>query len=184
MMCWIALDRAVRLGDAGHLPASNADLWRREAGAIRQFVEERCWSSERRTYVRYPGSAELDASLLVPILMGYGGERRRLAGTVERLREELGLGPLLYRYLDEDGLPGREGAFLACSFWLVDALARLGRHDAASVLMGQLIPLANDVGLYAEEIDPGSGAFLGNFPQGLVHLALVNAALTLEEEAR
>jgi GH15 family glucan-1,4-alpha-glucosidase len=185
MMCWIALDRACRLAEARQIPPGNASRWRAQAAAIRDFVSERCWSEERRSYMRYPDAAETDASILLPILIGYGveEERERLTGTVERIRDELGDGPLLHRYRGDDGLPGGEGAFLTCSFWLVDALARLGRIDEAGGLMEELLDLGNDVGLYAEEIDPASGAFLGNLPQGLVHLALVNAAVTLEEVA-
>ena len=116
-----------------------------------------------------------------------GARRRRRSAPSSRsdaIRRELGCGPLLYRYRGEDGLPGHEGAFTACSFWLVEALARRGRGAEAAALMEELLPLANDVGLYAEEIEPSSGEMLGNFPQGLVHLALVNAAATLEEVAR
>ena len=185
MMCWIALDRACRLADAGQIPAAGAKRWRSEASAIRQFVAEHCWSEERNSYDRYPGAGEIDASLLLPMLLGYGagGEEERLKTTVRRIRAELGSGPLLHRYRGDDGLSGQEGAFLACSFWLVDALARLGQVREAIELMEELLAYANDVGLFAEEIDPASGAFLGNFPQGLVHLALINAAVTVQEVA-
>jgi GH15 family glucan-1,4-alpha-glucosidase len=183
MMCWIALDRALRLAEAGHIPRAGVARWRRSATAIRRFVTEQCWSATDDGYERFPGAGETDASLLLPALLGYGGddERDRLQATVSRIRRDLGTGPLLHRYRGEDGLEGAEGAFLACSFWLVDALARLGEIDHATALMQQLVDLGDDVGLYAEEIDPASGRFLGNFPQGLVHLALVNAAATLDE---
>jgi len=118
--------------------------------------------------------------------MGYGagGERGRLMTTVRNVRAELGSGPHLHRYRGEDGLPGEEGTFLACSFWLVDALGQLGEVEEASELMEELLAHGNDLGLYAEEIDPASGEFLGNFPQGLVHLALINAAVTLQRGSR
>jgi len=185
MMCWIALDRAARLATHGHIPDRNAGRWRQEAGEIARFVAERCWSPRRRTYLRFPGAEEVDAALLLPAMLGYGDEAdsQRLAATVDRVRAELGEGALLYRYRGEDGLRGDEGAFLTCSFWLVDALARLGRVEEATATMEDLLPLANDVGLFAEEIDSPSREFLGNFPQGLVHLALVNAAVTVAEAA-
>jgi GH15 family glucan-1,4-alpha-glucosidase len=183
MMCWIALDRAARLADQGRIPDRSASRWRREAREIARFIGERCWSPRHRSFVRFPGAGEVDAGLLLPAVLGYGGEAEtdRLAATVDRVRTELADGPLLHRYRGEDGLRGREGSFLACSFWLVDALARLDRVEEAVATMADLLPLANDVGLYSEEIDPHSHEFLGNVPQGLVHLALVNAAVTVAE---
>ena len=128
--------------------------------------------------MRFPGSEELDASLLLAVVLGYGDAREpRLASTIDAIRPELGHGPLLHRYLGEDGLSGREGSFICCSFWLVEAMARTGRVEEAAALMDELVGLANDVGLYSEEIAPDSGEFLGNFPQGLVHLALIIAAV-------
>jgi GH15 family glucan-1,4-alpha-glucosidase len=186
MMCWVALDRACRLAAGDHIPRSNVSQWKSQANAIRRFVRERCWSPQLESYVRFPDATETDAGLLVPILLGYakGEEGQRLKATVHRIRAELATDDLVYRYRGEDGLPGGEGAFLACSFWLVDALATLGDVERAEELMEKLVGRANDVGLYAEEIDPESGAFLGNFPQGLVHLALINAAATLEDAKR
>jgi GH15 family glucan-1,4-alpha-glucosidase len=184
MMCWVALDRASRLAEAGRLPDEGILRWRRARDEIRAFVETRCWSEELRSYVRHPGSAELDASLLLGLLMGYRpADGRRLDDTLDALARELRHGPLLERYRGEDGLGGREGAFLACSFWLVEALARRDRLEEAAELMDELLALANDVGLYAEEIDVAGGEFLGNFPQGLVHLALVNAAVVWTERS-
>ncbi len=184
IMCWVAVDRASRLAEAGHLPDEGISRWRQARAAIQAFVEEWCWSEDRHSYVRHPGSAELDASLLFAILMGYRpDDERRLDGTLDAVVRELRHGPLLDRYRGEDGLHGREGAFLACSFWLVEALARRGRLEEAAELMEELLALANDVGLYAEEIDVAGGEFLGNFPQGLVHLALINAAVAWTERS-
>jgi GH15 family glucan-1,4-alpha-glucosidase len=177
--CWVALDRAVRLAERGAIPDRHAARWREEADAIRAFVEAEGWDEERRSYVRASDLSELDASLLTMALLEWP-DADRVAGTVAAVQRELAHGPYVYRYKGEDGVAGGEGSFLTCSFWLVDALARCGRRDEAAALMDELVALANDVGLYAEEIDPRDGAFLGNFPQALSHLALVNAALSLE----
>jgi GH15 family glucan-1,4-alpha-glucosidase len=185
MMCWVALDRALRLAESGRIPGCNAARWRHQAETIRRFIDERCWSESAGSYVRHAGSEELDAGLLVGVLMGYSkASDPRLQRTVETLRRELGRGPLMIRYTGEDGLRSREGAFLTCSFWLVDALARIGRVDEAVETMEELLSLANDVGLYAEEIDLETRSFLGNMPQGLVHLALIGAAATIAGATR
>jgi GH15 family glucan-1,4-alpha-glucosidase len=183
-MCWVALDCAAELAQEGQLPDGHARGWKATAQEIREFVDSRCWSPERDSYVRAPGTRELDASLLFTALMGFRpADATRVDATIDAVRDELSRGALLYRYRDQDGLPGQEGCFVACSFWLVEALARRGRRQEASTLMEELLPLANDLGLYAEEIDPDTGEFLGNFPQGLVHLALINAATTLAERS-
>jgi GH15 family glucan-1,4-alpha-glucosidase len=182
MMCWIALDRAQRLAERGAIPAASVSRWLSVASALQEFIAERCWSENLGAYARASELDETDASLLLPAILGYGGleEEGRLLRTVRQVREQLGVGPLLYRYRGEDGLDPGEGAFTTCSFWLVDALARLGHRDEAGELMDELVGRSNDLGLFAEEIDPESGEFLGNFPQALVHLALINAAVTLE----
>jgi GH15 family glucan-1,4-alpha-glucosidase len=182
MMCFVALDRALRLARAGRIPSRQAALWRREANAIRSFVDKHCWSTAKGSYVRHAGSEELDASVLLGVLLRYAdpGDSRML-DTVEAVHRELSRGPFVYRYSGEDGLAGREGAFLTCSFWLAEALAVQGRRAEAADLMNELISLANDVGLFAEEVDPATGAFLGNLPQGLTHLALIHAALAFVE---
>jgi GH15 family glucan-1,4-alpha-glucosidase len=180
-LCWVALDRACALADEGMIPDRNK-RWRTEADELQRFVDTEGWDEERRSYVRAPDLRELDASLLTLALLGYHEPRgQRIQSTIAAIERELREGPYVYRYRGEDGLAGEEGAFLTCSFWLVDAYARSGRLDDANALMDELVGLANDVGLYSEEIDPRTREFLGNFPQGLTHLALVNAAVSIAD---
>lgn len=178
-LCYVALDRACRLAERGVIP-DRSDSWREAAAEIHRFVNAEGWDEERKSYVRAPDLRELDACLLTLTILGFEDpEGERLRGTVAAVERELREGPFVYRYRGEDGLAGEEGAFLTCSFWLVDALAHQGRLDEARSLMDELVGLANDVGLYSEEIDPETREFLGNFPQALTHLALVHAAVTI-----
>ncbi len=180
-LCCIALERACALAERGVIP-DRSERWRAASEEIRDFVDVNGWDEERQTYVRAPDMRELDASLLTLAILAYDSPaRERLKGTVAAIERELRTGPYVYRYLGEDGVPGSEGAFLTCSFWLVDTFARQGRLDEARSLMDELTGLANDVGLYSEEIDPSNGDFLGNFPQALTHLALVNAAISIAD---
>jgi GH15 family glucan-1,4-alpha-glucosidase len=177
-LCWVALDRACALGEGGLIP-DRSERWRSEADELKAWVDEHGWDDALQSYVRAPEIRELDASLLTLAVLGY--ESERLEATVAAVERELREGPYVYRYRGSDGLTGEEGAFLTCSFWLVDAYARIGRLEDANALMEELVALANDVGLYSEEIDPRTGEFLGNFPQGLTHLALINAAITIAD---
>jgi GH15 family glucan-1,4-alpha-glucosidase len=174
--CWHALRCAVGLAEMGQIPG-DPERWAREAERIREWVERECWSEELNSYEWYPGSGKLDASVLLHAGSGYD-RGSRMSSTIDALRRHLGSGPLLYRFSGarEEG----EGAFVACAFWAVSALHYVGRDDEARALMAELIGLSNDVGVFAEMIDPEDNSFLGNLPQGLSHLALIGAALDLQ----
>jgi GH15 family glucan-1,4-alpha-glucosidase len=174
--CWQALTKAVELAEAGQIPGES-DRWRSEAGRIRRWVEDNAWDDERGAYLWYPGSDGLDCSILLHAISGFD-RGDRMSSTLDALRRELGAGPHLYRYT---GMAAEEGVFLACSYWMVSALQLCGRGTEARALMAELEGTANDVGMLAEMLDPADGAFLGNLPQALSHLALVNAAITLDE---
>jgi GH15 family glucan-1,4-alpha-glucosidase len=179
MGCWSALDSAVRLCELGQIPG-DGKRWAAERDAIAAWIGENCWSEERQSYVSYPDSDELDATVLLHAPSGFDrGER--MSSTIDAIRTELGRGPLLYRF---SGAEAEEGAFVACSFWMASALACVGRTDEAVSLMDEMVDLGNDVGLYSEMIEPDSGDFLGNLPQALSHLALVNTAITIEQLTR
>jgi GH15 family glucan-1,4-alpha-glucosidase len=175
---WTALDRAIRLAEEGQLPADHVAHWREERQHLRDWIEANAWSEELGAYRGWAGEDTLDASVLRAVRQGYP-EKEKLGRTVDAIREELAAAPgLIYRSSEHRG---EEGAFVACSFWIVEALARLGRVDEACETMEQILPYANDLGLFSEQIDPGSGELLGNFPQGLSHLALINAAGAIED---
>jgi len=176
MGCWVALDRALRLHDAGQLSTNHPHRWRQERDAIHTWVHQNCWSQRKKSYTFYAGTDDLDAATLLAGQTGFDrGEH--LAGTIDAVRRELARGPLIYRYT---GMDQHEGAFIACSFWLVSALAVLGRHDEATEQMNAAVALTNDLGLLAEQADPHDNSMLGNTPQGLSHLALINAAHLLQ----
>ncbi|MGV9991025.1 glycoside hydrolase family 15 protein [Streptomyces sp. NPDC003374] len=190
VMVWVAADRAVRTLEAD--PALKGDLagWRALREEVHREVCEKGYDADRNTFTQYYGSRELDAALLLIPRVGFlPPDDPRVAGTVDAVRAELGEDGLLRRYSTDrasvDGLPGGEGAFLACSFWLADALHMTGRTEEARELFARLAALANDVGLLAEEYDTASGRQLGNFPQAFSHMGLVNTALALygDEEA-
>jgi GH15 family glucan-1,4-alpha-glucosidase len=183
---WLAFDRAVRfhdeLGRRGPV-----ERWRDLRDEIHAEVLARAWNPEKRAFVQSYGSDELDASVLLMPTVGFlPASDERIVSTVEAIRRELTLDGLVLRYRPQadgevDGLPGGEGVFLPCSFWLADVLALQGKLDEARELFERLLDLRNDVGLLSEEYDPVAGRQLGNFPQAFTHLSLVNTALILSE---
>ncbi|WP_329024036.1 glycoside hydrolase family 15 protein [Streptomyces sp. NBC_01423] len=185
VMAWVAADRAVRSLEDDPTLAGDADRWRAMRDAVHREVCERGYDPVRNTFTQSYGSRELDAATLLIIRTGFlPPDDPRVIGTVDAVREELGSGAgLVRRYSTDgpsiDGLPGGEGAFLACSFWLADALRMTGRTDEATELFEQLLDLRNDVGLLAEEYDPVARRQLGNFPQAFSHIGLVGTAVSL-----
>lgn len=182
MQVWSTLHRADDLVGRGELIGGDRERWRETQEEVRAFVEERC-VGEDGTYLRDgDGSGELDCALLIAPRTGFlDGSEERFQRTVDRLAEELGAGGgLLYRYT---GMREKENAFLPCSFWMVEALARGDRLDEARALMEELLGYANDVGLFSEELRPADRALLGNMPQALTHLALVSGALAVHRDA-
>jgi GH15 family glucan-1,4-alpha-glucosidase len=186
LMAQLALDRALRLAEHHRLSRRRRRRWMAARDDVAADLVVNGFDEARRTYTRSYGSPDLDAAVLAVPLLGPGAaEEARRRGTIGAVRNELTAGgPLLYRYPPgRDGLPGAEGAFTPCSFWLVQALARTGLVDEARRLFESLLAHATPLGLYAEEIEPSTGAHLGNFPQALTHAALVQAAIALRDAA-
>jgi GH15 family glucan-1,4-alpha-glucosidase len=185
-MAWLALDRALRIAATRRTPDGEVRAWTDARAQLTREVRARGFDETRQTYTRAYGSDDLDSALLVLPQLGIEpAGSPRIRGTIDAIRAELGAGgPLLYRYPPgRDGLPGTEGAFLPCSFWLAQALAVTGRLDEAHEVFGELVARSSRLGLYAEEMDPATGAHLGNFPQALTHAAVVQAALALRDAA-
>ncbi|WP_405897120.1 glycoside hydrolase family 15 protein [Streptomyces sp. NBC_00727] len=187
VMAWVAADRAVRSLEEDPTLAGDADRWRAMRDAVHREVCEKGYDPVRNTFTQSYGSRELDAATLLVIRTGFlPPDDPRVIGTVDAVRQELGSGGgLVRRYSTDgpsiDGLPGGEGAFLACSFWLADALRLTGRTEEATELFEQLLDLRNDVGLLAEEYDTVAQRQLGNFPQAFSHIGLVGTAVALAE---
>jgi GH15 family glucan-1,4-alpha-glucosidase len=183
-LCQVALDRAARLAEQLDLPGP-VSKWQRAAAELREAVLERSWDEDARTLSEHlDGGGSLDASLLaLPLRRVVPAEHPRMAATTTAVAERLSAGGgLLYRYLHDespDGIPGDEGAFVLCSFWLVENLARQGLLEEASELYVSLCARASALGLLPEQIDPASGEFCGNFPQAFSHIGVISAGVTL-----
>jgi GH15 family glucan-1,4-alpha-glucosidase len=186
VLAWVAFDRAVKAVEQ-YGRSGPVDTWRAVRDEIHAEVCARGFDAERNTFVQYYGGHDVDAALLQLPLVGFLPiDDPRVVGTVAAIQADLCQGGLVRRYRDDredvDGLPAGEGAFLACSFWLVDNLAMLGRHDEAVELFEHVLSLRNDVGLLGEEYDTALGRQVGNFPQAFSHVALVNAAYGLSHD--
>ncbi|MCW2970458.1 MAG: glycoside hydrolase family 15 protein, partial [Solirubrobacterales bacterium] len=182
VMAWLAFDCAVRLVERFGLEAPHA-RWKRIRTQIHKEVCAKGYDKKRRTFTQYYGSEELDAAvLMIPIVGFLPGDDERVTGTIDAIHDGLGHDGFISRYSTastDDGLPGSEGQFLACSFWLVTALALNGRSDEARRLFKRLLSLGNDLELFSEEYDVTHRRLIGNFPQAFTHLTLVQAAKTL-----
>jgi GH15 family glucan-1,4-alpha-glucosidase len=182
LMCWVTVDRALRLAEKRSLPAP-LKRWFDTRDAIHTDIHENFWNEELNAFVQTPDSRRLDASaLMMPLVRFIGPTDPRWLGTLDAIGGELKVDPLIFRYTRGttlDGLPGIEGGFSACSFWYAEALARAGRVDEGRLVFEKMLAYANHVGLFSEEVAT-SGEALGNFPQALTHLALISAAYQLD----
>lgn len=182
LQCWVAFDRGVRLASKRSLPISGR-RWAEERDKIYRTIMDRAWNDKLQSFVQYYGSDSVDASALVlPLMLFIGPRDPRMLSTIDRISKDLTADALVYRYrigdAASDGLPGSEGTFSICSFWLVEALTRAGRLEEAQMVFEKMLTYANHLGLYSEQIGP-AGESLGNFPQAFTHLGLISAAYNL-----
>jgi len=181
-MCWVALDRGLRLADKRSFPADRR-RWLETRDAIYEEVMKRGWNPERKAFVQAYDSDTLDASnLIMPLVFFVSPRDPRFLDTLEAIQRDLSWGSLVHRYdpdASPDGLEGDEGTFSMCSFWLVEALTRAGRVDEARLVFEKMLGYANHLGLYSEQVG-SSGEALGNFPQAFTHLGLISAAFNLD----
>lgn len=179
VMCWVALDRGLRLAEM-YTREAPVQRWTKVRDKIRAAVETHGYDPKRGVFVQAFESKALDAALLLLPAVGFVAyDDERMIRTVDTIQEELNEGGLIVRYRMPDSLRGNEGAFLACSFWLAGCLARQGRHDEARQVFDRTVSTSNDLGLFSEEYDVRSGEMLGNFPQGLTHLSHIAAAVSM-----
>jgi GH15 family glucan-1,4-alpha-glucosidase len=188
VMVWVALDRAVQAVEQHDDCHGPVERWRELRDLVREEILAKGYDEQRGTFVQHYDTTEVDASLLVLPAVGFiEGDDPRMLGTIRAIEEDLMVDGMVHRYRTRsgvDGLKGGEHPFVACSFWLVGAYAHAGRVEDAHALMRRLLTIRNDVGLLAEEHDPVTGRMAGNFPQAFSHLALVGAALALEQADR
>jgi GH15 family glucan-1,4-alpha-glucosidase len=182
LMNWVAVDRAVQLAPVLGFDDERVGRWREARDTIRTAILTEGWSDATGAYTQAFGRDQLDASVLMMPIVGFlPADDPRMRATIEaiaaHLTDEQGF---VFRYLSEDGLPGDEGTFGICTFWLAECLARAGEKARASALFDLMAGCANDVGLLAEEVDPATGEMLGNFPQAFTHIGLIHAALAID----
>ena len=181
LMCWVTVDRALRLAGKRSLPAPR-ERWRKVRGEIYNDIFENFWNEDLKAFVQSKGGNRLDAAaLMMPLVKFIAPTDPRWLSTLDAIGEQLLADPLVYRYPADggDGLDGNEGAFVACSFWYAEALARAGRVDEGRLIFEKMLGYANHLGLFSEEVS-AAGETLGNFPQCLSHLALISAAYQLD----
>jgi GH15 family glucan-1,4-alpha-glucosidase len=177
LMIWVALDRAIRMAE-GHGLTGNVERWRRNRDEVRQEILARGYDEDIGAFVMAYGSKDLDgANLRIPMLEFLPCSDPRVQGTIDRTLEQLTQNGLVYRYRVDDGLPGEEGAFGLCTFWMCEALVLSCRLDEARRMFDGMVARRNHVGLYSEEIDPATDAFLGNFPQAFTHIGFITTLL-------
>ena len=180
LLCWVALDRGIELAEERDREVP-LDRWREVRESVREAILERGYSEEAEAFVQHFETDALDAAtLLIPIVGFLPAEDERVQNTIDAILDELTSDEgFVYRYRRDDGLPGEEGAFVLCSFWLVDALALSGRLEEAEEIFETLLDHTSPHGLFAEEIEPGTGTHLGNYPQAFSHIGLINSAIYL-----
>ncbi len=188
MMCWVALDRGIRIATEMGYAEQHLERWRQTATEIREEILAKGWDEQRQSFTQHYDTTALDSSLLLmPLLHFLPTDDNRMQATIEHVVSDLSVNGLLRRYRTEetdDGLAGSEGVFIWCTYWLVRNLIRLNRVDEAEALYERLLSYRNHVGLYSEMIDAWTGESLGNIPQSLSHLGVIIAGLEFSERSR